>query len=124
MEGSGSRLSVTLTIVETPEGAEWEARAMEGPAAGAVGPVPIPAVQQKKSGSGFKLSRSQVCLNSAVVVADRAIVMAIWTSRQEGYSVDAVGAPTTLHVTAEVLTGAQAPRWCLPSLCWLSVQSG
>ena len=50
MEGSGSRLSVTLTIVETPEGAEWEARAMEGPAAGAVGPVPIQAVQHKKSG--------------------------------------------------------------------------
>ena len=123
MEGSGSRLSVTLTIVETPEGAEWEARAMEGPAAGAVGPVPIPAVQQKKSGSGFKLLRSQVCRNSAGVVAGRAIVLVKQTARQEGLSVGAVGAPTTLHVTAEVLKGAQAPRRCLPSLCWLWVQS-
>ena len=50
MEGSGLTLTATLTVAETIEGAEREAKAMEGFAAGAEGPVPVQAVQHSKSG--------------------------------------------------------------------------
>ena len=52
MEGSGltQTATATMTVAETLEGAEREARATEGPAAGAEGPVPVQAVQHKKSG--------------------------------------------------------------------------